>query len=73
MKLSAQNKPPPDAAQRRAAAPVVCYSVDGLPAYDRQFYESARHGLTKIGETIATEWLASAGADGKALLDAYRK
>lgn len=30
-------------------------------------------GLTRIGETIATEWAASAGADGKAMLDAYKK
>lgn len=30
-------------------------------------------GLTKIGETIAAEWAKSAGADGKAMLDAYKK
>ena len=30
-------------------------------------------GLTKIGETIAAEWEASAGADGKAMLAAFRK
>jgi TRAP-type C4-dicarboxylate transport system substrate-binding protein len=30
-------------------------------------------GLTKIGETIAKEWEASAGADGKALLAAFHK
>jgi uncharacterized protein len=52
MKPSPQNNPPPDAAERRAAAAVVCYSVDRLPAYDRQFYESARQGLTKVAETI---------------------
>jgi uncharacterized protein YcgI (DUF1989 family) len=49
---SRQNDAPPDAAQRRAAPPVVCYSVDKVPAYDRQFYESARQGLTKVAETI---------------------
>ena len=32
-----------------------------------------RAGLGKIGETIAVEWAAAAGADGKAMLDAYRK
>ena len=32
-----------------------------------------KSGLGKIGETIATEWAASAGADGKAMLDAYKK
>ncbi|MEI7804574.1 MAG: TRAP transporter substrate-binding protein [Hyphomicrobiales bacterium] len=30
-------------------------------------------GLTKIGETIATEWAAAAGEDGKAMLAAFRK
>jgi TRAP-type C4-dicarboxylate transport system substrate-binding protein len=30
-------------------------------------------GLSKIGETIAKEWEASAGADGKAMLAAFRK
>lgn len=30
-------------------------------------------GLTKVGETIAAEWTAAAGADGKALIEAYRK
>ena len=30
-------------------------------------------GLTKIGEAITTEWVATAGAEGKAILDAYRK
>jgi TRAP-type C4-dicarboxylate transport system substrate-binding protein len=30
-------------------------------------------GLTKIGETIAAEWATAAGADGKAMIDAYKK
>lgn len=30
-------------------------------------------GLNKVGETISAEWVAAAGADGKAMLDAYRK
>lgn len=30
-------------------------------------------GLAKIGETIAVEWAAAAGAEGKAMLEAYRK
>ncbi len=30
-------------------------------------------GLRKIGEILVTEWLAKAGADGQAVLDAYRK
>src|SRR4051812_28773630 len=44
--------PPPDAAQRRAARPVICYSVDKLPSYDGAFYEAVRRELTKISETI---------------------
>jgi uncharacterized protein len=52
VKSSGPNNAPPDAARRRAAPPVVCYSVDKVPAYDRQFYESARRGLTKVAETI---------------------
>lgn len=35
--------------------------------------DALRSGLAKIGETIAAEWAASAGADGKAMLAAYRK
>ena len=52
MTSSRQSNAPADAARRRAAPPVVCYSVDKVPAYDRQFYESARQGLTKVAETI---------------------
>lgn len=52
MKSSGQTNAPADAAQRRAASPVVCYSVDKVPAYDRQFYESARQGLTRVAETV---------------------
>ena len=43
---------PTDAADRRAAKPVVVYAVDRLPAYDRGFYERAREGMTKVGEII---------------------
>jgi uncharacterized protein YcgI (DUF1989 family) len=43
---------PPDAAQRRAARPVICYSVDKLPSYDGAFYEAVRRDLTKITEAI---------------------
>ena len=30
-------------------------------------------GLQKIGETLTADWLKKAGADGKAMVDAYRK
>ena len=46
------NQPPADADRRRAAAPVVCYSVDRVPAYDAAFYEAARKGMTKVSETV---------------------
>jgi uncharacterized protein len=51
MKRAPQNQPPSDAAARRAAPPVIVYSVDRVPAYDRQFYETARRDLTKVSET----------------------
>jgi len=44
--------PPPDAAQRRSARPVICYTVDKLSPYDRAFYENVRRDLTKLSETI---------------------
>ncbi len=34
---------------------------------------SVSAALQKIGDTMTTEWLASAGADGKTIIDAYRK
>jgi hypothetical protein len=47
-----QLEPPSDADQRRGAKPVITYPLDGLPAYDAAFYDNARVGLTKIGETL---------------------
>lgn len=46
----------------RAAKIIVQPPTDALKA-----------GLARIGEQIAAEWAAAAGADGKAMLDAYRK
>jgi len=43
---------PSDAAERRAAPPVVCYGVDSLPFFDADFYNQARQNLTKIDELI---------------------
>jgi TRAP-type C4-dicarboxylate transport system substrate-binding protein len=34
---------------------------------------SVSAALQKIGDTMTDEWLASTGADGKAIIDAYRK
>ena len=47
-----QVQPPPDADLRRAAAPIVCYKVDQLPAYDSEFYARARTGMTLEDELI---------------------
>jgi TRAP-type C4-dicarboxylate transport system substrate-binding protein len=35
--------------------------------------DSVKAALQKIGETMTNEWLASAGPDGKTIIDAYRK
>ena len=35
--------------------------------------EALKSGFGKIGDTIAAEWVASAGADGKTMIEAYRK
>lgn len=43
---------PADAAERRAAKPVVCYTVDRLPPVDTAFYEGVRQGMTKVDEVI---------------------
>lgn len=52
MKPLPQNQAPSDAARRRSAPPIVCYSVERVPAYDRHFYESARQDLVKVSETV---------------------
>jgi uncharacterized protein len=52
MRYTPEQLAPPDAAQRRAARPVICYTVDKLPPYDRAFYENIRRDLTRISETI---------------------
>src|SRR3954452_25524010 len=49
---AASNEAPADAAQRRGAPPVICYSVDKLPPYNRAFYEAARRDPTKLSETL---------------------
>jgi uncharacterized protein YcgI (DUF1989 family) len=43
---------PLDAAERRKAKPVICYTVDKLPAFNERFYESARADMQKIDEVI---------------------
>jgi uncharacterized protein YcgI (DUF1989 family) len=52
MRIQAQTKAPADATRRRSAPAVICYSVDKLPTFDRQFYKAVRRDLTKTSETI---------------------
>jgi uncharacterized protein YcgI (DUF1989 family) len=42
---------PADAEQRRAAKPVLTYSLDDLPPVDASFYDRARTGMTRV-ETV---------------------
>jgi uncharacterized protein YcgI (DUF1989 family) len=42
--------PPADAETRRRQEAFTAYSVEQLPPYDAQFYETARHGMEKIDE-----------------------
>ena len=46
----ARTTPPPDAAARRKAAPVLTYSVEQLPWFDGAFYSGARAELSKVAE-----------------------
>lgn len=43
---------PADAAERRTAKPVICYTVDKLPAFDESFYEGVRADMQKIDEVV---------------------
>src|SRR6266850_1388067 len=46
----AHTAPPPDAAARRRAPPVLTYSVEQLPSFDAAFYDGARAELSKVAE-----------------------
>ena len=48
MTIPAQHPEPADAAARRAVEPVIVYTVDTLPAWDRTFYETVRTGPTLV-------------------------
>jgi uncharacterized protein YcgI (DUF1989 family) len=50
MAIPAQNPAPSDAAERRAVQPVTVYTLDRLPAYDQEFYETVRDGMTLVEE-----------------------
>ena len=42
MTKPARTTPPPDAATRRSAPPVLTYSVEQLPSFNVAFYNRAR-------------------------------
>ena len=42
--------PPPDAAARRSAPPVLTYPVEHLPSFNAAFYNEARAELLKVAE-----------------------
>ena len=46
MAIPAQNPEPADAATRRAVKPVTVYTLDKLPIYDQEFYETVRSDMT---------------------------
>lgn len=48
MAVSPEFPRPADAAQRRAARPLVCYQVEQLPPYDAAFYQRARSGMQQV-------------------------
>lgn len=48
MAILAQNPEPADAAARRDIQPVTVYTLGKLPAYDQEFYETVRRGMTLV-------------------------
>jgi len=52
MRPHPQNKAPSDAVQRREAPAVIVYTVDRLPPYDGEFYQSVRRDPMQIAEII---------------------
>ena len=50
MTKPAHTTPPPDAAARRRARPVLTYSVELLPSLDTAFYNRARAEVSKVAE-----------------------
>ena len=50
MSVSKATIPPADAAERRAAAPLVCYQVDQLPPSNLALYQQARKTMAKVSE-----------------------
>jgi uncharacterized protein YcgI (DUF1989 family) len=49
---TALDNSPPDADERRAATPLICYEVDQLPPSNLGLYQQAREGMSKVDEVI---------------------
>ena len=52
MKPAPNNPAPPDAQQRKAFEPVICYPIDSLPEYDPLVFADARTGMEKVDEVV---------------------
>lgn len=52
MRKSTDIPEPDDAQERRAIKPLICYEVDGLPAYPAEQYALARTKLVKTDEVL---------------------
>ncbi len=52
MKPTPENPAPADAAERKSVDPVICYPIGTLPAFDRPYFESARHGMTLVDTVV---------------------
>jgi len=67
-------KPEPEAKPQQAEAPFR--SPPGFSPQTKQFLATApeflKADLAKVGETVIKEWTDKAGADGKAVLDAFK-
>ncbi len=50
MTFISPHAPPADAAQRRAATPLICYEVDQLPNSNLALYQQAREKMRKVAE-----------------------
>src|SRR5262252_9198223 len=60
MTKPAHTTPPPDAAARRGAPPVLTYSVEQLPSFDAAFYNRARAEVSEVAELTVPPWEAKA-------------
>ena len=61
MTKPAHTTPPPDAATRRRAPPVLTYSVEQLPWFDTAFYNLARAEVSKVSELMVLTFPRKSG------------